>query len=225
MLSNNFPYDPNVVVEYVPRLWQAALVTLQITTMGILVGLLLGLIIAMMRISRHKFLQYPAKAYIWAVRGTPLLLQLWIVYYGLAGIIKIPAWPSAIFALAVHNAAYIAEIFRGAIQSIDRGQQEAAMSLGMTPWQSMKRIILPQSFKRAVPPLGNQFIIALKDSSLASTITVPELMHRSRAYASSTFMYLEILVAAGIYYLLLTSILTVLVGNIEERLRVSEYRS
>ncbi|MDW7649751.1 MAG: amino acid ABC transporter permease [Bacillota bacterium] len=224
MFNFDFPYDFTVIPQYFPNFWPAAVMTLQITTLGILFGLFLGLVVALLRISKIKILNAPARAYIWAIRGTPLLLQLWIVYYGLAPIVKIPGFPSAVIALGVHNAAYIAEIFRGAIQSIDRGQREAGLSLGMTTWQTMKRIILPQAFKRAVPPLGNQFIIALKDSSLASTIAVHELLLRSRQYASSTFLFLEMLIIAGIYYLIMTSVLSVAVGKVEERLRVSEYR-
>jgi polar amino acid transport system permease protein len=122
----------------------------------------------------------------------------------------------------VHNGAYIAEIFRGAIQSIDIGQREAARSLGMTKYQTMKRIILPQAFKRAVPPLGNQLIIATKDSSLASTVTVHELLLKSQQKGSSTFKFMEYLLIAGIYYLIMTSVLGFVVHRIEKKLAVSD---
>lgn len=224
MLNINLPYNFAAIPEYFPHFLPAAWMTLKITTLGILLGLLLGLIAALMRISSLKIVNGLAKVYIWAVRGTPLLLQLFILYFGLVKVVKLDPFPSAVFALGVHNGAYLAEIFRGAIQSIDRGQREAALSLGMTSWQSMKRIILPQAFKRAVPPLGNQFIIALKDSSLASTIAVPELLLRSRQFGSSKFLFMEMLIIAGIYYLIMTSVLTVAVNKVEERLRVSEYR-
>jgi polar amino acid transport system permease protein len=224
VFNETFPYDLTVIPQYFPRFWPAAVMTLQITTLGILLGLFFGLVVALLRLSKFRFVQIPAKIYIWVIRGTPLLLQLWIVYFGFSGIVRIPGFTSAVLALAVHNAAYIAEIFRGAILSIDRGQREAALSLGMTSAQSMKRVILPQAFKRAVPPLGNQFIIALKDSSLASTIAVHELLLRSRQLGSSNFMLLEMLVIAGIYYLLMTSVLSLVVNKVEERLRVSEYR-
>jgi polar amino acid transport system permease protein len=218
-------YDLSVIPQYFTRFWPAAVMTLQITTLGVLLGLVLGLAVALLRLTKVGFMQIPAKAYIWVIRGTPLLLQLWIVYYGLSSIVRIPGFTSAVLALAVHNAAYIAEIFRGAILSVDRGQREAALSLGMTSFQAMKRVILPQAFKRAVPPLGNQFIIALKDSSLASTIAVHELLLRSRQLGSSTFRLMEMLVIAGIYYLIMTSVLSIVVNKVEERLRVSEYRN
>ncbi len=218
------PWDLSLILEYFPRFYSFALLTLQLTVMGILVGLILGLIFALLRISKFQGFSLPAKAYIWFVRGTPLLLQLWLIYYGLADIINIPRGPAAILALGIHNGAYIAEIFRGAILSIDRGQREAALSLGMTSWQAMKRIILPQAFKRSIPPLGNQFIIALKDTSLASTIGATELMMRTRQIGSSNFIMFELLMVAAIYYLIMTSILTFAVGKLEARLSISDHR-
>ncbi|MPN26646.1 L-cystine transport system permease protein YecS [bioreactor metagenome] len=149
-------------------------------------------------------------------------MQLFIVYYGLTSIVTIAPIPSAIIALGFHNGAYIAEIFRGSIQSIDIGQMEAARSLGMPKAKAMQRIILPQAFKRAVPPLGNQLIIALKDSSLASTIAVPELMLKGRQMGSSSFMYMEMFLIVGIWYLIMTSVLSFVMHRIEQRLKVSD---
>jgi len=220
----DLPWDFTVIPIYFPRFYQAALITLQITALGILLGLVLGLIAALMRISESKVIQAPVLFYIWIIRGTPLLLQLFIIYFGLAEVVNIPRFPSAAIALGIHNGAYMAEIFRGTIQSIDRGQREAAFSLGMTKWQAMRRVILPQAFKRSIPPLGNQFIIALKDSSLASTIAVRELILTTRQYGSANMMMLEMLMVACIYYLIMTSVLMVLVGKIEKRLNVSDYR-
>ena len=199
---------------------EAVLTTFQITTLGILLGLILGLITAIMRISSLKIFNYPARIYIFIVRGTPILLQLFIIYYGLGmGLnINIAAFPSAVIALGIHNGAYIGEIFRGTIQSISDGQMEAARSIGMTYPMAMKRIILPQAFKRAVPPLGNQFIIALKDSSLASTITVHEILLTARQQGSSQYLYMEMLILAGIFYLMITTLFTVLVNYTEKKL-------
>jgi polar amino acid transport system permease protein len=177
-----------------------------------------------MRILKTKVLTWPAKLYISVIRGTPLLLQLFLIYFGLVRIINLDRIPSAIIALGIHNGAYIAEIFRGAIQSIDRGQKEAGISLGMTGGQFMKRIILPQAFKRAIPPLGNQFIIALKDSSLASAVGVSELLLHSRQLASSNYLMMEMLSIAALFYLLMTSILTFLTNRLERRLKVSDHR-
>ncbi len=222
-MSNIIPWDFTVIPEKFLLFRDAALLTLEITTLGILTGLVLGLIVALGKLSHHKFTSKIASAYIFIIRGTPLLLQLFIIYYGLTSIVTIPPFPSAIIALGVHNGAYIGEIFRGAIQSIHYGQMEAARSLGMTHRKAMRRIILPQAFKRAVPPLGNQFIIALKDSSLASTIAVPELLLRGRQMGSSTFMYMEMLIIVAIWYLIMTSLLTYGVHRLEQRLKVSDH--
>ncbi len=222
-MSNIIPWDFSVIPEKFLLFRDAALLTLEITTLGIVTGLILGLIVALGKLSQHKITSKIASAYIFIIRGTPLLLQLFIIYYGLTSIVTIPPFPSAIIALGVHNGAYIGEIFRGAIQSIHYGQMEAARSLGMTHRKSMRRIILPQAFKRAVPPLGNQFIIALKDSSLASTIAVPELLLRGRQMGSSTFMYMEMLIIVALWYLIMTSVLSYGVHRLEQRLKVSDH--
>ena len=216
------PWDLTVIPSKFFLFAEAAQYTLQITFFGILVGLLIGLAAALGRLSKHRWLSGICKAYIFLIRGTPLLVQLFIVYYGLTSIVTIAPIPSAIIALGFHNGAYIAEIFRGSIQSIDIGQMEAARSLGMPKAKAMQRIILPQAFKRAVPPLGNQLIIALKDSSLASTIAVPELMLKGRQMGSSSFMYMEMFLIVGIWYLIMTSVLSFVMHRIEQRLKVSD---
>jgi polar amino acid transport system permease protein len=205
--------------------WPAALMTLEVTVLGILVGLVLGLIFALLRLSKHKVLNVPAKVYIWVIRGTPLLLQLLMIYFGLVKIIDIGDFPAAFIALGIHNGAYIAEIFRGAIQSIDYGQREAGISLGMTKRRVMRRIILPQAFKRALPPLSNQFIIALKDSSLASSIAIPELLLKAKQLGASNYRMMEALAIAAVFYLIMTSLLTIGTGLIERRMRVSNRRT
>lgn len=217
-------WDFSIIPQYFLSFLNAAKMTVCVTVMGILIGILLGLVLALMRISRYKILSIPARAYIWIIRGTPLLLQLLMIYFGLVNIIKLDNLPSAFLALGFHNGAYIAEIFRGAIQGIDRGQREAGLSLGMTEAKVMRRIVLPQAFKRAVPPLGNQLIIALKDSSLASAVAIPELLLYARQLGSSNFRLMEMLSIAAIYYLLLTSILTFFANMLEKRLNVSDYK-
>ena len=217
-------WDFTVIPQYFTSFFSAAAVTLQVTICGIIVGLLLGLLFALMRISKYKLLNIPAKAYIWVIRGTPLLLQLLMIYFGLVDIVRLDRMPSAFIALGIHNGAYIAEIFRGAIQGIDRGQKEAGISLGMTEFKVMKRIVLPQAFKRSIPPLSNQLIIALKDSSLASAVAVPELLLYARQMGSSNFRLMEMLSIAAIYYLIMTSIMTVLSVRLERRLNVSDYK-
>jgi polar amino acid transport system permease protein len=217
-------WDFSIIPKYFMTFLNAAKMTVLVTAFGILIGVILGLILALMRISKYKILSIPAKSYIWIIRGTPLLLQLLIIYFGLVNIVRIDNLPSAFLALGLHNAAYIAEIFRGSIQGIARGQREAGLSLGMTEGKVMRRIILPQAFKRAVPALSNQLIIALKDSSLASAVAIPELLLYARQLGSSTFRLMEMLTIAAIYYLIMTSILTILANKIEKRLNVSDFK-
>lgn len=215
-------YDWSILIEKFPIFLPAAFETLKITAAAIIVGLVIGLLTSMCRISKIKFIYYPATFYVNLIRGTPILLQLFIVYYGLTDIVQLSAYPSAIIAFGIHNGAYISEIFRGAIKSIEKGQFEAARSIGMSKFKTMYRIILPQALKRAVPPLGNQFIIATKDSSLASAVTVKELLLKSQQMGSSTFRFMEYFLIAGIYYFIMTSILGFFVHKLEKRLAVSD---
>ncbi len=218
-------WDFSIIPEYFTSFIPYALMTLQVTVYGLLIGLCLGLFFSLLRLSKFRVLNYPAKAYIWIIRGTPLLLQLLFIYFGLVNFVMLDRLPAACVALGIHNGAYIAEIFRGAIQSVDRGQREAGLSLGMTSGKIMNRIILPQAFKRAVPPLGNQFIIALKDSSLASAISVPELLLHARQLGSSNFRLMEMLTIAAVYYLFMTSVLTLLTSLIERKLGASDNKA
>jgi polar amino acid transport system permease protein len=215
-------YDFSAIARYFPYFLPAAWMTIKITVFGIGLGLVLGLVTAFMRISPRKIFLWPTLTYIYLIRGTPLLLQLLFIYFGMRGLVGLEALPSAVLALGLHNGAYIAEIFRGAIVSVSSGQMEAARSIGMSYMRAMIRIILPQAFKRAVPALGNQFIIALKDSSLASAITINELLLKSQQLASSNFMMMEMLSIAAFFYLVYTGIFTWLFNRIETRLNVSQ---
>lgn len=200
---------------------EAILLTFQITVIGILLGTVIGLIFAFFKISNNKILHGIANFYISIIRGTPLLLQIFVVYMVLSSPLGLQRVGSAAFALAIHNGAYIAEIFRGAIQSIAKGQMEAARSLGMTYPQAMRRIILPQAFKRAIPPLGNQFTIALKDSSLATVIGVREILQTTRSQIAATFDF-RIYIIAGLLYWLLTTLIAYGIKLIERRLFQNE---
>jgi len=217
-----FPWDLSVIPLKFHLFISAAGYTLLITSLGIFAGTITGLVVALAKISQNRVISALSSAYIFVIRGTPLLLQLFIIYYGLTALITVPPLASVVIALGFHNGAYIAEIFRGAIQSIDYGQMEAARSLGMPRGRAMRRIVLPQAFKRAVPPLGNQFIIALKDSSLASTIAVPELLLRGRQLGASSFMYMEMLIIVAIWYLLMTGVLSFVIHQTEKRMKVSD---
>ncbi len=210
------------VGNYIVLLFPALKFTLGITTGGILFGLVLGLLTAFGKLSRVMIFNKLANFYTTVIRGTPLLVQMLFAYFVVARWFDWTAITAAVVALGLHNGAYMAEIIRGGIQSIDIGQTEAARSLGMNEKQAMKRIILPQAFKRVIPPLANQFIIALKDSSLASAITVRELVLAGRQLSARTFDQETVWVIVALYFLALTTVFTILVDKLEDRMRVSE---
>ncbi len=197
---------------------QAALVTLQITIVSLILASIIGLFVALMKLSNKKILSWIANLYIVVIRGTPLIVQIMWLYFGITQVVVLSAFWAGAIALAIHSGAYIAEIFRGAIQSIDKGQMEAAESLGMTRKQAMRRIIFPQALKRSIPSLGNQFIIGLKDSSLVAFIGITEIFNLSMSQAAATFRQLEFYTIAGIYYLVLIVIFTLITNKIEKRL-------
>lgn len=210
--------------DYFFMFGDALKMTLYLATLGILIGLALGLILALMKLSKFKPLRLITAIYINFIRGTPLLVQLFLIYYAGRHLTNLSAPILASIGLGIHNGAYIAEIFRGAIQSIAAGQAEAAYSLGMSHSQAMRRIILPQALKRAIPPLGNQFIIAVKDSSLAFSITVMELMGRAKVLWAYTYEPFSALAIITVYYLTLTTGLTIIVGLVERHLSKGDVR-
>lgn len=201
---------------------KAALVTLKITAIAIVLGTVFGIVFALMKISRSKILQMIANLYITLIRGTPLIVQIMFLYYGITSIVVLSNFWAGAIALGVHNGAYIAEIFRGAIQGVDRGQREASLALGMNRTQAMRRILFPQALRRAIPPLGNQFIITLKDSSLVYLIGVTELFGLANREAAATFMPFETFLVVGMYYLVLVLIFTWLLKLYENKLNVEE---
>ncbi len=210
------------VIDILPKLGEASILTLELTIAGITGGIILGLIASLMRISNVKPLAVIAKAYVDFFRGTPLLVQIFIIHYVLFPAFEISnALLSGITALGINSGAYVAEIFRAGIQSIDRGQMEAARSLGMTWGQAMKHIILPQAFKVSIPPLGNEFIALLKDSSLVSVLSVEDLMCTGRLIMGRTPLVTEIWFSVAVMYLILTSTIAFFVNYAERRLKTS----
>ncbi|MFE7063111.1 amino acid ABC transporter permease [Sutcliffiella sp. NPDC057660] len=195
--------------------------TLQITAVSILIALFIGLFFAFLKISKIKVLEWIANAYIYLVRGTPLIVQIFVIYFGLVEY-NISAFWSISLALAFHNGAYIAEIFRGTIQSIDKGQMEAGRSLGMTRQLTMRRIILPQAVRRALPPLGNQFIIGLKDSSLAAFIGFYELFNVAQTQGANTYDVMTYLLVVAVYYLVLVGLIGIIVNMLERKFSASD---
>lgn len=201
---------------------QGAKWTLIISLASVLCGVVFGLGLCLMKRSRIKPVSLVATAYIEIVRGTPLLLQIFIVYYGLSNFIKIGELPAVILALSLNSGAYVSELIRAGIEAVDKGQLEAARSLGMTEGMAMKLIIIPQAIKNILPAIGNEFVAIIKESSMASTLGVAELMYGAKVVGSVSYNYVEALIISAIFYFLMTFSLGRLMGYIERRMKVSD---
>ncbi|QVY60563.1 amino acid ABC transporter permease [Cytobacillus gottheilii] len=208
-------------IDTAPIFLKGMLLTFQLTVVSVIIAIAVGLLFAFLKISKIKILEVIADVYIFVVRGTPLVVQIFIFYFGLTSLNISDFW-AVVLGLAFHNGAYIAEIFRGTIQSIDKGQMEAGRSLGMTRSLAMRRIILPQASRRALPPLGNQFIIALKDSSLASFIGMYELFNVATTQGSISYDYMTYLLIVAVYYLVLVLFFSIIVSLVEKRMSISD---
>ncbi|MCL2871963.1 MAG: amino acid ABC transporter permease [Betaproteobacteria bacterium] len=204
-------------------LLSGAVVTLKVFFITLVLALPLGLMLAMVRLSRYRAASGIANGYIWLMRGTPLMLQMLFIYFALPFVpvigIRLPDFPAAIVAFVLNYAAYFAEIFRGGIQSIDRGQYEAAKVLGLTYGQTMRRIVLPQVVKRILPPISNETITLVKDTSLIYVLAMNDLLRTARGIVQRDFTTSPFLVAA-VFYLVMTLVLTVVFQRMEKRYAV-----
>ena len=217
-------FDMNLVVNSFPLLLIGAVVTIQITVLSTAIGFVIGLIVGVARISHLRPLRLLAEVYVEFFRGTPLLVQIFLFYFALPVITgqRIDPFIAAISACGINSGAYVAEIFRAGIQSVDEGQMEAGRSLGMTWLQTMRYIIVPQAFKRVIPPLGNEFIAMLKDSSLVSVIGFEELTRRGQLIIAKTYGSFEIWMSVAVIYLVMTLTISRFVAYPERRCRVHD---
>jgi polar amino acid transport system permease protein len=205
--------------------WQAlatgALVTVEVTAASLGLGCVLGLLVGTGRLNpRRRIIYGICTAYLTFIRGTPLLVQLFLLFFGLPQFgILLPAFLCGVLGLGIYSGAYVSEIVRGSIQSIDRGQMEAARSLGMPYRMAMRKIILPQAFVRMIPPLGNEFIALIKNSALVSLLTIDDVMHEGEKIISVSYRSLEVYLAIALIYLLLTSVTTLVLRRTERTLR------
>jgi len=195
--------------------------TFEVTLMSIACALVVGLLTGVGRISRIVLINRIATIYVEVVRGIPLLVQIFYIYYAMGKIVQVPDIFAAVIAMTVCYGAYLGEIFRAGIQSIHKGQMEAAIALGLSRGQALRRIILPQTVRVVLPPLGNEFIALLKDSSLVSILAVSDLLRRGREYASKTFDYFEAFTVVALVYLVMTLFFSRLVALMEQRMNRS----
>ncbi|SDH03772.1 cystine transport system permease protein [Pseudomonas flavescens] len=212
-----------LALDSAPFLLKGAAYTVVLSLGGMFFGLILGFLLALMRLSPSRLLDWPARVYVSFFRGTPLLVQLFMIYYGLPQLgIQLEPLPAALIGFSLNMAAYVSEILRAAISSIDRGQWEAAASIGMSKTQAMIRAILPQAARTALPPLGNSFISLVKDTALAATIQVPELFRQAQLITARTFEIFTMYLAAALIYWILASLLAHLQSRLEARVNRHE---
>ena len=208
------------ILSILGPLAEGSLVTLQLFLITLLLAVPLGLALALVRISRFRVASQAVNAYIWLMRGTPLMLQMLFIYFALPFVpvigMRLPDFPAAIVAFVLNYAAYYAEIFRAGIQSIDRGQYEAARVLGLSYGQTMRRIVLPQVVKRILPPMSNETITLVKDTSLIYVLALNDLLRAARGIVQRDFTITPFIVAAA-FYLIMTLVLTWLFQRLEKR--------
>lgn len=215
-------FDWSLIWDNKAILLQGAVITIQITVMAVGCGFFIGMIAALANLSRFKIVRLLVKCYVELFRGTPLLVQIFMIYFALPMVIgqSINPYVAAVTACSINSGAYVSEIFRAGIQSIDKGQMEAGRSLGLTWAQTMRYIVMPQAFKAIIPPLGNEFIAMMKDTSLVSVIGFEELTRRGQLIIARTYGSFEIWTAVAIIYLIMTLSISQLVAFLERRYNI-----
>ncbi|MCI2395157.1 glutamine ABC transporter permease GlnP [Aliiroseovarius sediminis] len=214
--------DWSIIPGFIPQLIEGAKVTIYITVLGLIGGIIIGLIAGLMRAYGGKIINAIAFTYIELIRGTPIVVQVMFLYFALPVLanIRIDPMSAAILAIMVNAGAYIAEIVRGAFLSISKGLTEAGLAIGMPHWKVLVYIVGPLAFRRLIPPLGNQFIVSLKDTSLFIVIGVGELTRTGQEIMAANFRAVEIWTAVAICYLILTGTMTIALRFIEKRMRI-----
>ena len=208
--------NADLIAQSLPLLLKGLIYTVGLASFGMAMGLLLGMGLALMRLSRSRMLRWPAGAYISAVRGTPLLVQLFLIYYGLPQLgVELSPIVAASIGFSLNMAAYAAEILRSAIAAVDRGQSEAAATLGLSRLQTMTLIVLPQAARTAIAPLSNSFISLVKDTSMAATIQVPELFRQAQLVTARTFEIFTMYLACAAIYWIVCSLMALGQGRLE----------
>jgi glutamine transport system permease protein len=209
----------NTIINAFPYLIQGLQVTIYIFFIAIILGFIIGLVVALLRLAPLKILNWIAKIYVDAIRGTPFIVQLFFIYFGLNSLawISLDNTTAGIITVAINAGAYFAEIIRAGIQSIDKGQTEAARSLGLNAQQTMRHIVLPQAFRRMLPTFTNQAIISLKDTSLLSVIGIADLTQEGRIQAAATFDAFNVYLIVGIIYFVVIYLLSMLASYVERK--------
>ena len=209
-----------------PLLLEGLKLTVITSLVSIAIGMVIGLLVCLMKMSKHAVPRAIAGVYIWIIRGTPMLVQAFIVFFGVPQVVrmfvtdfKFTALTAGIITLSLNAGAYLAEIFRGGIMAVPKGQTEAARSLGLSQGQAMRKVVLPQAIKFSIPSLVNQFIITIKDTSILSAIGMAELVNKAKTYVGSTYTFFETYLVVAAMYLVIISILMIISNYIEKKLK------
>ncbi|WP_110707377.1 amino acid ABC transporter permease [Salinicola sp. CR57] len=215
----NFQFDWQAAIDSLPFLLKGLPYTLLISFAGLAIGFVIGIVFGLMRIGPSRWIRWPAVVYVEVFRGTPVLVQVLFIFYGLPTLLggPIDALTAGIAAIALNAGAYISEIVRGGVQSIERGQREAGLSLGLSPPQTFRYVIWPQALRRMIPALGNQGIVSIKDTSLFSVIGVGELVRQGQVYIANTFTALEVYFMIALLYLAITLSLSLALSLLERK--------
>lgn len=220
-MSGSYFFDVGFIVRSLPLFLQGLLITLEVSAYAMAMALVWGLVVAFGRMSRRRWLSWPATAYVEFLRNTPVLVQMFALYFGLAVLgFRLSPMTSGVLALAAQNAAYLAEIYRAGIESVGRRPLEAGLALGMRRRLAMRLVVLPLALSRLLAPIGNQLVVLVKDTSLVSSISVYELTMQAKMLAERSAATYEVFLTIALFYLGLTSALTLLLGLTERRLRV-----
>lgn len=211
------------VIPFLPAFLAGLWKTIELSIFSLSIGVVFSIIGGIARLSSNIIIHKIAFIYVWIFRGTPLLVQLFILYFGLPQLgIQLQPMEAAVLGLALNTGAYATEIVRSGIQAIDKGQIEAAQSLGMSKLLTMYRVIAPQAIKVIIPPMVNQFIMTIKNSSMVSLLTITELFQTGQQVITTTFRSFEVYTVVGLFYLVVTSILMVFSSYLEKRLRLND---
>lgn len=215
-----------VFSEATPLLLEGLTLTIGVSLLAIAIGIVIGLIMCLMKMSSSKILSAIAGVYIWVIRGTPMLVQAFIVFFGFPQVIqmlapsfRLDAFTAGVITLSLNAGAYLAEIFRGGILAVPKGQSEAARSLGLSKGKTMLKVVLPQAFKFSIPSLVNQFIISVKDTSILSVIGLAEIVNKAKTYVGKSYEFFSTYIFVAVYYLIIISILMVISNYIEKKLK------
>lgn len=214
-----------VLTNATPLLLQGVKTTVLISLLSIVIGTILGLISCLMDMSKSRILKAISKTYVWVIRGTPMIVQAIFIFYGIPQIISMISgrfvftpFTAGVITLSINAGAYLSEIYRGGISAVNKGQMEAARSLGLSKARAMVKIILPQAFKIALPSMVNQFIITIKDTSILSVIGLAELTNKANTYVGKTYQYFETYLFVAVYYLIVISALMIFSKHLEKKI-------